>query len=143
MGVVLVDRVIGVDNGDGQSLGDPTGHQEGGKLTLRVDDVRLPIQNPLHKTTGEGRLNSGAGIDFPRAHRTDIGYPIRFIGVEGLRQGQDTNLMSAPDKLSPQIQYRGHNPIHGRGIPICCNQDFHKAQLLPYRQLPAPVPKPS
>jgi hypothetical protein len=83
--IILVDRVIGVDNRDRQSLGDPTGHQEGGKLTLRVDDVWIPIQNSMQKITGERSLNSGAGIDFSGTHRTNICYPIRFIGVYGLR----------------------------------------------------------
>ncbi len=120
MGIVLIERVIGVDDRNIKAFCDLACDEERRKLTVGMNDVRLPVHKLLYKAAEKSRLDSGAGIDLSHADRSYIGHAIRFEGMKGLRQGQNADIMPTQHKLSAQIHHRGHNSVNNRRVQICC-----------------------
>ena len=105
MGVVLVDRVIGVDDGGAGVLADLAGQQERGKFALCVDHVGLPADQRLHLTAGQRRAQPRAGIDQPGAHGADIGHIALHMGVQIGREGQHPDLVALRLQLPLEIEH--------------------------------------
>ena len=125
VGIILIHRMIGVDQRHVQLLSDPPGQEERGELTLGMDHVRSPLHQLPDPTARQGRPQPDAGIHQPRRHGPDPGHTVLHGGVQVLGEGQHPDLVSPQLQFPPQIQYGGHHPVHRRAVPIGCNQNLH------------------
>ena len=130
MGIILINRVVRMNNGCARGCCQPLRHHKGGKLTLGVDDIRLPGLQLPQQLHGRGSPQTGAGIDHPRADGTDVSHISLPTGVGRLGQGQYPDLMTLGSQLPFQIQNRGHHAVDGRCVPIGCDQNFQRTHLL-------------
>ncbi|MNE53813.1 hypothetical protein D3C80_1485610 [compost metagenome] len=73
MGIILVNRMIGVDDGDAQLLGHSPGHKKSAEFALGVNDIRLPAQQLLYVLTSQGCSDARSRIDSAGSERSDIG----------------------------------------------------------------------
>ena len=129
VGVVLIYRVIGVDQGDVQLLGDAPGQEKGAELALGVDHIRSPLHQLPHPAARQRRAEPGAGVDtagIDGAHGRDA---VCRPGAEVLRQRQHPDLMAPALQLPLQVFHRGHHSVHRGGVPIGGDQDLHRRLL--------------
>ena len=125
VGVVLIHRVVGVDQGDIQLLRDAAGQEKGAELTLGVDHIRPPVHQLPYPAARHGGAEAGAGIDPSGVYGADGGDAVPGPGVERLGQRQDPDLMAPALQLPLQVFHRGDHTVYRRRIPICGNQDLH------------------
>ena len=95
MRIVLIHRVIGVYQRCIAFLGNVSGRQERGKLTLAVHHIRLPLDQFPDKRARRRRAHPGIGIDLPDTDGRNICDIALFIAVMCAGQGQDADLMAA------------------------------------------------
>ena len=142
MGVVLIDGVVGVDQGDVQLLRDAAGQEKGGELTLGMDHVGAPVHQLPDVLPAQGRPQPGAGIDQARRHGADIGHAVLLPGPGGLGQRQDAHLVAPLLQAPAQILHRGHHAVDGGAVPVGGYQNFHGCTSfsLPYTSYTARRP---
>ena len=99
MGIILIDRVVGVDDGHVQVVGQGVGHPEGGELALGVDHVRPPLDQLPYLAAHAVDPQAGSGIDAVGADRAHIVDVALLIGVQGIGQGDH------PDLVAPGFQF--------------------------------------
>ena len=126
MGVVLIDGVVGVEQGSTCPLRDMAGRREGAEFTVGVDDVRSPGQKLPHHPFLQGNTQPRVGVYRARSHGAQIIDAVPHVGGRGAGESQNTDLMSAALQPSAQIQHGSHNSIYRRREPIGCQQYFHR-----------------
>ena len=129
MGVILIHRVVGMDQGDVQLLGDAAGQEEGGELTLGVDHVRMPVNQLANPLSGQGRAQTGTGVHKARGNGAEIRHAVLFPGAAALGEGQHPDLVAPPLQLSPKIFHRRDHPVDGGAVPVGGNKNFHARSL--------------
>ena len=71
MGVVLIYRMVGVDQRDIQLLRDAAGQEKRAELALGVDDIRLPVHQLPHPAARHGGAEAGARVGPPGVYGPD------------------------------------------------------------------------
>ena len=125
VGIVFVHRVVGVDQGNVQFLGDAPGQEEGGKLALGVDHVGAPLHKLPDPLPRQGRAQPGPRVNEPCRHGAQIRYAVPLIGPAVLGEGEHPDLMAPGLQLPAEILHRGDDAVHRGDVPVGCNQDFH------------------
>ena len=95
MGIVLIHCVICVYQRCIAFLGNVSGRQKCGKLTLAVHHIRLPLDQFPDKRARRSCAHPGIGIDLPDTDGRDVCDITLFITVMCAGQGQDADLMTA------------------------------------------------
>ena len=129
VGVVLVDRVVGVDDGHAQAVREGGGHPKGAEFALTVDDIRLPGGQFPQQASGAVHLQPRSGVNAAGADRTHVINIAVLIGMYAVGQSDDAHLVAAGLQLAPQHQYGGDNAVDNWLVPVCCNQYFHFASF--------------
>ena len=125
VGIVLVHRVVGVDQGNVQFLGDAPGQEEGGELALGVDHVGPPLHDLPDPFPRQGGPQPGPGVDQPRRHGAQAGHAVLPAGMTVLGEGQHPDLVAPGLQLPAEILHRGDHAVHRGKVPVGCNQNFH------------------
>ena len=105
MRIVLVNRVIGMNERDFASPCDQTRNPEGVELALTVDDIRVPADQFTQNFPGAETADPDARIEPSRAKRTDADDSSLCIAVNGFGQRQNLDLMAA---LLQSVNQRKH-----------------------------------
>ena len=119
MGVVLVDRVIGVEQGGVCLFRNMAGRRKSAEFTVGMDDVRPPGQEFLQQLFLQGNPQPRFGIDGSRSHRAQIIHAVLHIGGCGVGKGQDADLMAPVFQSFAQIQHGSHHTVYRRREPVC------------------------
>ena len=125
MGIILINRVVGVDDGRVQMVGQGVGHPECGKLALGVDYVRPPVEQLTEQAPGAVDPQAGARIDAVRADGTHVIDIAVFIRVHGVGQSDHPDLMAPGLQLALEQQHGGHHAVDDWSIPVRCYQNLH------------------
>ena len=118
MGIVLIYRMVGVNQGDVQFLRDAAGQEEGAEFALGVDHVWTPCDQLPHPFSGQGRAQAGAGIYQAGGNGAEIGHAVLLPGAAALGEGQHPDLVAPPLQLSPKIFHRRDHPVDGGAVPV-------------------------
>ena len=135
MGIVLIDRVVGVYDGRAQPAGQRVGHPEGAELALGVDHVRPPGHQLVEEAPAAVDLQPRAGIDLvgaDGAHVVDV--PV-LVSMQAVGEGHHPDLVAQLFQLPLQKKHGGHHAVDDRRVPIRCDQNFH---ISPFRRNGAP-----
>ena len=81
VGVILVHRVVGMDNRRPQPVGQGRRHPERAELTLTVDYIRLPVRQLPEQASGPVHFQTRAGVNPVRADGTHVVDIAVLIGV--------------------------------------------------------------
>ena len=125
MGIILIDRVVGMDDGHVQVVGQGIGHPERGKLALRMDHVGMPGDQLPRQTAGAVDPQPGPGIDAVGADGTHIVDAAVLVRMNRGGQRDHPDLVSPGLQLPLEQQHAGYHAVDDRSIPVCCNQNLH------------------
>ena len=125
VGIVLIHRVISVDQRYVQLLGNAPGQEEGGELTLGVDHIRAPLHQFPHPAARQGSPQPGTGVDTARSNGAQAGDPRYRLRPQIRRQGQYPYLMAQGLQLPPQIVHGSNHTVYCRRVPVCGDENFH------------------
>lgn len=119
MGVVLIDGVIGVQQGSVCLFRNVAGRWEGAELAVGMDDVRPPGQEFLQQLFLQGNPQPRVGVYRSRSHRAQIIDTVLHIGGCGVGKWQDADLMAPVFQSFAQIQHGSHHTVYRRREPVC------------------------
>ena len=125
VGVILIDRVVGVNNRDAQPVGQGVGHPEGAELALGMDHVGPPGHQLPHHAVLLADPQAGAWVNFSGADGTHVVDGAVLIAVQAVGQGHHPHLVAKPLQLPLEEQHGGHHAVDDRRVPVRCNQNFH------------------
>ena len=117
VGVVLIDRVIGMYQRDIQLLGNFSGQKEGAEFALGVNYVRAPAQQIPHIPAAQSSSQPRTGVNQPGTEGSDVGDALPAAGEGGLRQRQHPHLWPRPSS-SRFRSSGGTNPVDGGAVTI-------------------------
>ena len=93
MGIVLVHRMVSMDNGDAQPVGEGVCHPEGTELALGVDHIRPPGDQLMQHTPRPVHPQPGPRVDPVCADGTHVVDRAVFIGMQAVGQRDHTHLV--------------------------------------------------
>ena len=130
MGVILVYRVVGVDQRHTAGFGDAPGRSKGAEFALGMDDVRTPGDQFPQQLVPFGGAQPGTGVDHSGVHRTQGIDAAADMAVQAAGQSQHPDLVALAGELAAQGQQRSDHPVDGGDVPVGREQDLHRCTLL-------------
>ena len=120
MGIILINRVVGMHDGNPEPLSDPLRDQKAAELALGMNQIRPPGKDFSQPPAGwercpGARINPGSIYGWQVIH---IPFPIR-ISLPGKRH--HPHLTAQPFQLLLQRDHAGHHSVDYRFIPVGCN----------------------
>ena len=111
-------------NGRAGDFGDPPGELVAEKFALAVDHIRLPVDDLPDQLVAVGYGHAHIGIDLFQGHGADIGDGTLPVGVEGVGNGQDPDIVASGNELIEKVLNGSDHTVGVGGIQICGDQNF-------------------
>ena len=91
--------MIGVHQGRAGDPGNPGGKLKAEKLTLAVDNVRLPVNDFLNQLIPVGSRHPQVGIHCPQRDALDVIHVPLLVGVDGAGNGENAHIVTLLGQL--------------------------------------------
>ena len=123
--ILLVKRVIGMNDGRARLLGNIARKLVAEILALAVDHIRLPADQLFDIAMAVGDGHPHIRIDHPQRNGFDVINVAIPMTAELFGDRQYPHLMPLLFQLLHQIPHRGHHTVGAGGIQVRGNQHFH------------------
>jgi hypothetical protein len=123
--ILLIQRVIGMNDGRCRFLGNMPRKLIAEILTLTVDHIRLPVDQLTDIPVAIGYRHPHIRIDHSQRNGFDVIDISIFVAFQLFRNRQHTHLMSLFLQLLHQIADGGDHAVGGGDIEVRRDQHFH------------------
>ena len=113
--------MIGVHQRRAGNPGNPGGKLKAEKLTLAVDNVRLPVNDFLNQLIPVGGRHPQVGIHCPQRDALDVIHMPLLVGVDGAGNGENAHIVTLLGQLVKKILDACDHAVGIGGIQIRSN----------------------